>query len=198
MRLHKLKILDERKRFYPSASVTQSVRTANFVPGTSCHDFFIQARLEFWSPSPLMSTRGACSITGRWISSVPLFRFVSKFFRVPVLRAVYGSSASIEWYRWYSRGVRRVRSVAYLRSGAPTTTVSGSTTVVADRAPARLDRPQVGVQRYRGYVRAGGILRGAPTYLLTASTGALPTSHLTAPTDNLRRRVYLLVKDELR
>lgn len=135
----------------------------------------------------------------------PLFWFVSKIF--PGI----GSADGLRFVRWYrvpvvfSRGVRRARSVAYSRSGAPTTTVGGSTMVVADRAPARLGRPQVGVQRYLGYVRAVGSRGGAPTYLLTASTGALPrlvtrdsTSHLTAPTDKLRRRGYLLVKDEPR
>jgi len=90
-------------------------------------------------------------------------RFVSKFFRVPILQT------GLQFVRWYrvpvifSRGVRRARSVAYSRSGAPTTTVGGSTIVVADRAPARLGRPQVGVQRYRGYVRAVGSRGGAPT-----------------------------------
>ncbi|KAL0121558.1 hypothetical protein PUN28_006821 [Cardiocondyla obscurior] len=65
--------------------------------------------------------------------------------------------------RCFSRGVGlRSRSVAYSRSGAPTTTVGGWATIIVDRATSTdSNRPQVGVQRYRGYVRAVGA-RGGP------------------------------------
>lgn len=46
--------------------------------------------------------------------------------------------------------------------------------VVADRAPARLGRPQVGVQRYLGYVRAVGSRGGGP-YLSTDGVDGGPT-----------------------
>lgn len=78
--------------------------------------------------------------------------------------------------------------------------------VVADRAPARLQPAASGGPTLPGVRACRGIPKGAP-YLSTDGVDGGPTEtrhpwlHLPpdwAPTDNLRRRVYLLVKDEPR
>lgn len=166
---------------YPTTeytSIMQSIRTAVTCRSRARYPLsrlFLRARFEYTQSEVLTSTSirgGACTPIAEYSLAFPTGAEICSGYRPCgrlTVRPLVSSTGGI-----LAGCPPRAECRVYSRSGAPTTTVGGSTMVVADRAPARLRPAASGGPTLPGVRACRGIPRGGP-YLSTDGVDGGPT-----------------------